>query len=461
MEMKRLKSDLVKQGFDRFIDPGQVKDLLQQQLPSFSDGRLIITSCTRGYTKYKTYENPLSYGKSTLSICYYLHITDFVTKKSGKQLLYAKVYLENHSQIEFEKIKTCSFVVPQYGEPFVSLPECDMIVWAFPNDPVLSHLPKCADPEKVKPYFPYDHLPSGLNGPEDILKVDAEAVHYRPENRCTTRYHLQWGLKDGPEKITLFGKTFKDDQGKALFSRSDALFRKTQCDPDSFLIAQPLDYNEQIKTVWQAGLDGKPLAELIDKMNYQHLIKTVAKGLAVFHKSGLHSPTQITMTEHLIEIKKKIAKLIRAFPQFSEPLQRIDRRLAKDSTIFSPVSDTIIHADFSVQQLLVCGDKIACFDFDEFAMGDPTQDVANFIVDCHFRSFAPDFVPLIISTFVHAYEHKAGFSIPMNGLNWYVQVLFVTKVYRFYLQQRPRLEDEIKAILTQAQEKIFLGEQME
>ena len=202
-------------------------------------------------------------------------------------------------------------------------------------------------------------------------------------------------------------------------------------------------------------------AGLIDKTSYRHLIKAVAEGLAIFHQSALRSPITITMSEHRIEIKKKIAKLIRAFPQFSEPLQAIDRRLEKDATEFSPVRDTIIHGDFSVQQLLVCGDKIACFDFDEFAMGDPTQDVANFIVDCHFRSFDRTFVRWIISTFVHAYQRKAGFEIPKNGLNWYLQMLFVTKAYRFFLQQRPRLEEEIKAILVLAQGKIRLERPMD
>ncbi len=443
-------------GFDLLTDPERMKDLLQRQLPLFSTGRLTITNCKIGYAWYKTYENPSSYGRSTLSICYHLNVADPLTKESGEQILYAKAYLENRSQVEFEKMRTGPFVSPRYGEPFIHLPNLDMIVWAFPNDPELFHLPEYIDPEKVTRYFPYENLPSGIDRPEDIIKVEAEIIHYRPGVRCTARYHLKWGVPPKPKEMVLFGKTFSHDQGKVLYQRSVALFRETQRDPDSFLIAQPLGYNDPIKTLWQVGLQGEPLVSLIDKTNYCRFLKKVANGLASFHQSGLLSPVQVTIAGHTMEVKKKIAKLIRAFPRFREPLQSIERSLEKTATDLLPIPDSIIHADFSVQQLLACGDQIACFDFDEFAMGDPTQDIANFIVDCYFRSFDPDLIPLMIATFVHAYERKSGLEISTDHLNWYIQILFITKAYRFYLQQRPRIEEEIEAMIALAQKGIAL-----
>ena len=449
-------SNSAMQAFDHFTDPGRMKDILQHRLSPFCNERIIIKSCELGYTRYKTYRKPSSYIKSTLSICYHLKVTNPTTRVSGEQIVYARAYLDNRSKTAFANMKAFPTNSAGFEKPYQHLPDLDMIVWLFPNDPALSHLTECIDPAKVRRHLPYDRLPPGLDGPEDILEVKAEVVHYRPEIRCTTRYRLQWGAADSAQIITLFGKTFSDDQGKALFERSNALLRESERDADSFLIAQPLGYSEEINTIWQTGLYGNPLVDSINKTSVHSLLKTVANGLAVFHQSGLRSPVKITLVQHMLEIKKKIAKLVQAFPQLSEPLKSIEQQLEAGSTEFPPLPDTIIHADFTVQQLLVCGDKIACFDFDEFSMGDPTQDVANFIVDCYFRNFDRDLLPIVISRFLHAYQRKLAYDIPTNGLIWYIKLLLVTKAYRLYLQQKPRLEDEVMAILALAWDKIRL-----
>ncbi len=443
--------------FDRFTDPSQIKTLFQAKLPLFSEDVLRIKSCEIGHTWYKTYQKQSSYARSFLAICYHLRVTNLLSKKSGEQILYAKTYLENRSRDEFEKVRNNGFVSPHFGEAIAHLPKLDMIVWAFPNDPVLLHLPQCVNPEEVSKYFPYENLPSGLNRTEDIRKIDTEVIHYRPEIRCTTRYTLKWGKTSEPKEMLLFGKTFNDDQGGVLYERSLAFCQESRRDRDSFLVAQALGYNKAIKTLWQVGLKGKALVDLMDETNYVPLLQSVAKGLASFHQSRLTSPVRVSKFDQIIEIKKKIAKLIHAFPQFNLTLKSIEQGLEKDGKQLPTISDKIIHADFSVQQLLVCGNKVACFDFDEFAMGDPIQDIANFIVDCHFRSFKQSIIPSMISVFVQAYEKKVGFKISMDRLNWYIQMLFLTKAYRFYLQQRPQMENEIKKIISLAQKDILLG----
>ncbi len=447
-----VNSEPLLKKFAPYLDKVEIKGVLQRTLPQFSDGHLKIAHCDTGYIWYKTYQKPTSAGKTTLSISYHLKIIDTATQKSGEQILYVKVYLENRSQGEFEKMKNRSWVSVHYGEPLIHLPKFDMIIWGFPNDPGLGHLPKCVDPEKVINFFPYGNLPAGLDHLEDLRNVAVEIIHYRPAVRCTSRYTLKWG--DRSKILVLFGKTFKDDQGKMLYERSLELFRETQREDEHFLIAQPLGYDETIKTLWQIGLEGRALVDVMDEATYQPLLQSVAKGLARFHQSSLTSPVRVTITEQIVEVQKKIAKLIRAFPQLSDRLKSIEHSLRKDAAQLQVTPDTIIHADFSVQQLLVCGDKIACFDFDEFAMGNPAQDIANFIVDCYFRPFDADLVPMIISTFVHAYEEKTGLEISIDHLNWYIQMLFITKAYRFYLQQRPQLEKEIKAIICLAQKAV-------
>ncbi len=424
-----------------------MKARLQERLPKFSENQLIIIDLKIGHTSYKTYRNPASARRSTLSICYHLWVEDPSTHQSGEQILYAKVYLENRSQDKFVETGNGPFVIPRFGASFAYLPDLDMIVWAFPNDPVLAHLPQCIDPERVSEYFPYENLPPGLNASEDIISIEVKVIHYRPETRCMTRYTLKWGKRSESNETVLFGKTFKDNQGEVLYQRSLAIYQESQQDDDYFLIAPPLAYTKEIKTYWQVGLTGKAMVNFLNNKNYQALLESIGKGLAHFHQSSLVSPLRVTIPDHVREIHKKIGKLIGAFPQFKTRLKLIGQNLEREGLNLSPGLNTVIHADFSLQQLLVCGERIACFDFDEMAMGDPIQDIANFIVDCHVHAFEAHLIPLFIAAFVRAYEKNAGASISRCHLIWYIQLLFITKAYRFYLQQEPQLEPKIEEII--------------
>ncbi|MCG3117641.1 MAG: aminoglycoside phosphotransferase family protein [Candidatus Manganitrophus sp. SA1] len=332
------------------------------------------------------------------------------------------------------------------------LPELDMIVWVFPNDPVLLHLPECIHPEAVKRHLPYDRLPAGLDGAADIVDITSEVVHYRPEARCTTRYRVRWGSPDEQKEQIFFGKTFSDDRGREIHRRMEALWKISSSDPKSFMVAEPLAYQEEIKTVWQAGLNGDPFVNVIERTNDRPLLEAVAEGLARFHKSDLYSPVRITLDDHLAEIRKKISKLMHAFPGLRESLQSLDQNLTRRMDRLTPIPYKIIHGDFTVQQLLVCEGRIAFFDFDEFAIGDPTQDIANFIVDLHFRSFDRSFVEEMKVVFFHAYQRRVDWPLSADRLHWHLQIQFITKAYRIYIQQRAGMEKEIKEIIVLAQE---------
>lgn len=442
--------------FDIFIDPDRMKTLFQQRLPSLGHGGRLIDRCRIGYARLKTYQKSSASDRSSLSICYHLEITDPSDGRPRAEILYAKAFLGSRSWIELEKMAVPSSKRADRERECIHLPDLDLIIWIFPNDPVLRHLPKCIQPEAVKQYLPYDTLPTGLDGPADLVNITSEVVHYRPEVRCTTRYRLQWGGPDNPKERVLFGKTFNDDRGKEIHQRMETLWKISSDHPESFMVAQPLAYHEEIKTVWQAGLKGDPFVDVIDQTNDRPLLEAVGGGLARFHKSDLSSIVKITLDDHLGEIKKKLAKLIHAFPRFAGSLRSIEHDLVQRVHQLTPVPERIIHGDFTVQQLLVCEGRIAFFDFDEFAIGDPTQDVANFIVDLHFRSFDRSLVEEMKVVFSHAYRRRVDWPLSADRLFWHLQIQFITKAYRIYIQQKPGMEKEIKEIIVLAQEGMVL-----
>ena len=145
-------SDLTGKEFETFIDVKRMKSFFQERLPEFSKRKQIITDCRVLFT-------------------------------------------------------------PDFGDALVHLPDLEMIVWAFPNDPKISQLPMVTNPEKVKPYLPFDGLPDKIQNPSDLSKVEREIVRYKPEERCTTSFQLHYGSVIKPEEIVIFGKYFKDHRG--------------------------------------------------------------------------------------------------------------------------------------------------------------------------------------------------------------------------------------------------------
>jgi len=453
-DKKDIKSDQERKVPAIFTDPDLSRAFLQENLPGFSQGHLVITDCRVGHSRHKRKKRSSDEGNTSISICYHLNIMDPLTKRSGTQILYAKSSFERKSTKKIQDGQNPRITPPRFGKSFIHLSDLDMDVWVFPNDPTLSHLPEVIDPEVVKQSLFYDLLPKGLDSPDDVKGIKVEVVNYRPEVRCMIRCHLQTGRSDQVKTFTLFGKTFKGARGRNVYNRIQYLWQRSLDNPDSFIIAKPLGYNEAVDLVWQEGLPGIPLKDLINPESYPDYLTDVAKGLADFHKTCLSSPFTVTLKDNLIEIRKKYDKLIASFPQFREPLYILVQELEKSVADLGPIPQVLIHNDFHINQLTVNEGRIALFDFDEFAVGDPLQDLANFIADLSFLGYDKDLMRAMTTTFIHSYVSHAEWNVPADRLNWHIKVRLITKAYRFYIQQIPDLESSVQEAISLAQEGI-------
>lgn len=435
-------------AFELFLDAEHMRRVFQQCLPEFSQGGLFIAGCQILRTRYKTFSKASSYGKSFLTACYRLEIENRRTQQRGTQFLYVKAYLQGQSRSEFAKLKPVRLLKPEFGEALVHLEDLGVIIWAFPNDPNLPHIPEVVDPELVKNHFPYDQLPIKR---DDRCEVRVEIVHYYPEQRCTCRYELQ---SEKFDPLSLFGKTFKGNSGRELYRRMSYFWEKSRKQPDGLFVAPPLGYNEESKTVWQEAIAGKPLVNVMHATNYGSLLDAVAKGLSALHQSRLPNLPQTDFNELLPELCKKAAKLARAFPPLQNQLQRIVAGLEKSAPDWTRSARQVIHGDFQAKQLLVSDGKVFFFDFDELALGDPLQDVASFVVDLHLHDFVPSLVQRMLTAFIRSYRERAEWETARNRLNWHIRFQLVTKAYRMltYWQHLADLTNKVHLLIDLARE---------
>ncbi len=420
--------------FAKFTDSTTVTNILQQQLP-WLHGNVQIADCRILHLHYKTYLKKESRRKDFLAATYELQLRNRVTGKQSAQTIFAKMFLSNVSREVFNRAARQPLVPTEFGPSVMRVDEPEMVVWAFPNDPVLHRLPQVIDPAKVKNHLPYSSFPAGFAAKE-ISSVNVEIINYRPEIRCTARYRLS----NGNTTMAIFGKSFAENRGAEIFQRLEHLWKLSQQSSGEFLMPRPLAYNAETETIWQEELAGQSLAEFINDDNFGRLIAEAAKRLAFVHRSQSPTSVRFTPEDHLQEVRKKAAKLSQAFPAANAPLMKTIGLLEQRPMTLPSADERVIHGDFHLRQLMVRHGEVALFDFDEFAIGDPAQDLANFIADLHSQSFDKKLAGAVASTLIDAYGWHADWQLNADRFNWHLAIQFVTRAYRAYLQQKPNLE---------------------
>lgn len=416
--------------FSVFTDANKMKSVFEQYLPGFYRSDANIAELSIPHVWYKTYRKDVS--KSFLTALYKLNIIN--AGQNFEQMLYAKAFLQNRSQSEFRAHINAYLTAPKFGSAFSHIPKFDLVIWSFPNDPALPFLSELIELEKVKKHFPLS-----AERLEKISNIKIEVVNYRPELRCTTKYELR-----GEQFYrTLFAKTFADENGAEIFGRMKMLSEKSHS--EGFKIACPLAYDKALRTIWQEGLNGQPIVKTLNKFNSQSIIEKIGSGLAALHRSKISCANKITIEDHLVELRKKTAKLIREFPSLQPQLETALRELERDQPAQNSLQ--IIHGDFHINQLMMSDGRIALFDFDEFAMGDPLQDLANFIADLYAQKFDATFIVSIASNLKKAYQNQVNWHVSKDRLDWHLRVQLLTRAYRSYWQRKPDVENSIRFYL--------------
>lgn len=438
----------------KFADPSVIKALLSERLPLFCPEGEAITSCHVQQVRYSPKKKP---EHASLAACYHLRVRGKESQPERLMILYGKAFRNGRSQNEMDTLaqRSASTHTP-HGRPYY-FRDLDLLLWVFPEDPAIPHLPEVSDPKRVMAYLPYASLPKGLDETGDIRSVDVSRIDYHPGLRCTIQYDLHWGTTDLPQRLTIFGKTYRSAEGHDVFARSEYLWNHCSGVVGNVLFAQPLGYTSAVQTLWQLGIEGIPLRCAVGENNYDTYLRTVAKGLAMIQDSGVAGLPKWTLDKYLAEADKKIEKLRRAAPTLVEALNLLAQRIHRDAPIQSDIPLRPMYGEFHIEQLLTQDGKIAFIDFDEFALGDPLQDIANFIVDLHFRKVSPLLIRRIAKSLYDSYRSQVKWEVPIDRVRWHARVQFINKAYRVYISQPSDVKETVTDIIRMAAQETPLG----
>ena len=436
------------------IDPIAVTEILRRHLPSSVGDSITVRD--RGIKLTHSH-------KAQLCVCYYLHKDNGLTDPHIPPILYGKIFDNDPTdRYEIRPLSLLSFPHSADNQPYY-LSELGMFVWPFPSDPTLSQLPQLCEGEHVRNFIPYsDPTQQQTWQWREDLPITIHPVSYHPENRCTIRYEFGSGTDtNSPPRLTMYGKTFNDDRGRHLYSRLKTLWKWSQETPDSFLVPRPCRYDEIVKTVWEEGLTGQALIDVITPNNLPDLMSSVAKCLASFHRSELALPPGAETKLLFEEFKKKTLDMTQAFPNVRDALTSVLSDMEPLPVGLVARAKAPVHGSFRIGELLSCGSRIGTCDLDNCCLGDPLQDLAYFFADLHFCGIPPALRDQLAVAFCQAYQIHIDIEVPLSHITWHYQLRLLRKAYWIYQKQsvKPGTERRILKVLQLANNaSVFIDE---
>ena len=446
-------------ALDLCTDVAAMTALLERSLPGFAGGRARIEALSVGKVRRSS---SVARNPHPITLCFELTVRE--GRRLGSVSLYAKMFRNGASAACFASIDASQLERPAWGDAVMHLPELDMVLWALPNDPGLPQLSAMLDAVRLHPLLPWAAL--GVD-PCRARGLDVELLRHEPEQRATLRCTVELDGAAGPAPprslrspppegagppwerlrrgpLVVYAKTFADSRGRAIDERFDHLWREAQHDPSAPLVARPLGWDERTRTAWQADARGTPLRDALAAAdNADPLLAQVAQALARLHAAPLPAPHEHSIAHWVAEARRRRTKIARAVPDSSARVTALVERLEAQAAQLPPRPLSLIHADFHHDQVRLHEGRVVLFDFDEFALGDPMEDVAAFATRLDREDHA--------HAFIDAVAAQGGARFDRRTLDWHLALAALLQASRAFVFQRPGWRGDLERWLARAE----------
>lgn len=419
----------------RALNMTRMREIFQKELwtqGKTQGGASVVQTCQIDAQRYKP-------GKSCV-FTYRLKILNTETEAVREQILCARLCKAGEGAAEFQRAKQKNLAECDGLPPVFYLPALEMVVWVFPNDRKLTHLPKMLDLP-----FLYDFLPQKLAAldfeSKRLKSIKAQVVHYLPERSCMMRYTLDLeDRKTGAVRSKIvFGKIYPDDSGRVVYTVMEQLWPQSE----GLNMARPLGYDATLKALWQSALPGKPFrAEEIKAPHCGEIMREMAVTVAALHRCKLEGAPRFEVSEIKDLLKETLDVVADTQAQWSDRVRLlVERLLAQAEKIgFASAPLTPIHGDLKIGNMLVDAGKVALIDMDCVRLGDPLCDLGSFIANFYYNGIRAgcdvEGLRPLAAEFRRVYAECVKWEVSQARLHWHIAAAFVYEIIRRSIRQQ-------------------------
>ncbi|MGE0642811.1 MAG: phosphotransferase family protein [Nitrospira sp.] len=358
-------------------------------------------------------------------VSYRLDIEDTATGTCGEQILCGRAYPAGVSQAKWKNAVGRTFFQPRFGKPMIHLTSIDMILWSFPNDRKIHTLPTAIETTLIPTEPPLSWIRSYVGTEWQIVTTDSRVVHYVGEHTCTvkTSVDMVHPMEHRPQTITLFGKTYYDEEGAQTDRVMRQLWDSHSRRSGRLRLAQPIWYDGPRKTLWQLGINGATLeASLLGDSQFVPLLRKAAHAIAALHGTPLANIQPLTIADLLDRLDTVGSMLMQQCPSSRSLVVSLLARLHNQVRMV-PLSPTAtLHGDLHLKNLFLANGTISLIDLDNVREGPPEWDIGSFLAGLvvgGLSTQASDHnLVSDIQVFLDHYNQSALWTIAMPTVAW-------------------------------------------
>jgi hypothetical protein len=301
----------------------------------------------------------------------------------------------------------------------------------WPSDPGLSQLAHLLEPTVAQAFW-------------GAPAADVQIPRYEPERRATLRYTHADGR-------VLYAKTFCDTRGQTVYRRFAYLWERSQQDGNAPLVARPLHCSVDGRTLFQEAAQGTPLLRWpASAQPSGDWVLPLAHAIATVHAAplALAGPSPRDREHWLAEVRRRRNKISRVLPELTDLADATADAIVHAAAALPAYEPALIHGDFHPDQVWFDGRRIVLFDFDEFALGDPMEDLAEFIVKLPPGGSSAQLVALWLG----GYAQIAPQHFCRRRLRWHMAVQQLLQSTRAFIFQIDGWRGEVQRRLERAHE---------
>jgi hypothetical protein len=319
------------------------------------------------------------------------------------------------------------------------LPDLDLVVWRFPDDPRLPALPTLVAPRAAAGVLPPAVRDVLGMGPGDEPRITV--VRYQPEASVTLRLEAR---VDGARAV--FAKHLAEGDVAGIGARHQALWSLS--DPRHGLrIAEPLATDPTRGVLWTRGVAGRPLTDSVVADRLPTATAPLGAMLAALHATPV-STTEAVGVDHLLaEARKKADKLIRAHPPVAAMVAGLVARATRRRGDVLRDRVTTLHGDFHLDQLVSSEHGPVLVDLDAMVHGPPELDLAEFLVDLALRDLPEIVTHEVARGLLSSYAAASGSRVDAALLDVCADAEFLNRCYRHLRRHSPGWQSALEAEL--------------
>ncbi|WP_026604505.1 aminoglycoside phosphotransferase family protein [Methylomonas sp. 11b] len=312
------------------------------------------------------------------------------------------------------------------------LHEPAMLVWAFPYDRKLIHLPALLDEAFIQTWLGAHDLA----GYERVQAVESEVLHYLAERSCMIRYRV--ALVGSDDHRLLYAKNYADDSGRDVFAVMRQLCSQFPWG------AKALAYDAETRTLWQSPVPGTTLCWAdLQAAEGRALSGRIGQCVAAFHACEIDTSKRFSQSD----VSEGLLATVRLAEQSRLETAKLIERLVDGLLAQAPnlpeSALTTIHHDLKLNNFLVNGDNLGLIDMDCVCLGDPIVDLASLIANFYLHGLregdAIEQVHLLVNQLVSTYRTHSVLAISLSALRWQVAAALIHEVTRRSLRQMDEL----------------------